>query len=256
MSSALADQTAELPPGVTNGLRLRRVLTAMQVGSRPMVLVYWGVMLIAFMVGGLILQYLTDGTGNSVWDYGTQSPKYFSMAVGISLVPAYVNALVAQGVTRRMFSVAAGIFLTVAALLTAVIWVVGYQIERVVYDWQGWSQAMENRHLFSSTSEVGLIFAEFALLVVSHEATGWLLGVTFYRLGFWRGLAMIPLSLVPAAATEFLLVAQWLGGPLSALGYHRPPLAVAVPVVAIVTALGLYAGYRILQPMPLKPAKG
>lgn len=252
MSSALAS----LPPGVTDAQRLRRVLTAMQVGSRPMLLVYWGVMLIAFMLGGLVVQFLTDGTGNSIWDYGTQSPKYFSMAVGISIVPAYVNAMVAQGVTRRMFSVAASIFLTVAAVLTAVLWVVGYQIERVVYDWQGWSQAMENRHLFTSTSQVGLIFAEFALLVVSHEATGWLLGVTFYRLGFWRGLAMVPLSLVPAAATEFLLVAQWLGGPLSALGYHRPHLAVAVPVVAVVTALGLYAGHRILQPMPLKPAKG
>ena len=100
------------------------------------------------------------------------------------------------------------------------------------------------------------IFAEFALLVVSHEATGWLLGVTFYRLGFWRGLAFAPLSIIPAAATEFLLVAQWLGGPLSELGYHRPSLAIAVPAVVVVTALGLYAGHRLLQPMPLKPAKG
>ncbi|WP_405061801.1 hypothetical protein OG474_09170 [Kribbella sp. NBC_01505] len=256
MSSAVADRTAALPPGVTNGLRLRRVLTAMQVGSRPMLLVYWAVMLIAFMAGGLIVQFLTDGTGHSIWDYGTQSPKYFSMAVGISIVPTYITAMVAQGVTRRMFSVAASIFLTVAALLTAVLWVVGYQIERFVYDWQGWSQTMENRHLFTSTSQIGLIFAEFALLVVSHEATGWLLGVTFYRLGFWRGLAMVPVSLLPAAATEFLLVSQWLGGPLSELGYHRPSLAIAVPVVVVVSALGLYAGHRILQPMPLKPAKG
>ncbi len=248
--------TTTLPPGVTNSRRLRMVLTAMQVGSRPMLLVYWGVMLIAFTAGGLIVQFFTDGTGHSIWDYGTQSPKYFSMAVGISIVPAYVTAMVAQGVTRRMFSVAASIFLTVAALATAVLWVIGYQIERVVYEWQGWPQAMENRHLFTDTSQIGLIFAEFALLVVSHEATGWLLGVTFYRFGFWRGLAMVPLSLLPAAATEFLLVAQWLGGPLSELGYQRPPLGVAVPVVMAVTALGLYAGHRILRPMPLKPAKG
>ncbi|TDD44740.1 hypothetical protein E1263_40150 [Kribbella antibiotica] len=248
--------TAALPLGVTNGRRLRQVLNAMYVGSRPMLLVYWAVMLIAFMAGGLIVQFLTDGTGHSIWDYGTQSPKYFSMAVGISLVPAYINAMVAQGVTRRMFSVASSIFLTTAALTTAVLWVIGYQIERWVYSAQGWPQAMENRHLFTSTSQIWLIFAEFALLVVSHEATGWLLGVSFYRLGFWRGLALVPLALIPAAATEFLLVAQWLGGPLSELGYHRPSLAIAVPAVVVVTALGLYAGHRILQPMPLKPAKG
>ncbi|MFI5730738.1 hypothetical protein ACIA49_11505 [Kribbella sp. NPDC051587] len=252
----MSTATATLPRGVTNGQRLRMVLAAMTVGSRPMLLVYWAVMLIAFMAGGLIVQFITDGTGHSVWDYGTQSPKYFSLAVGISVVPTYVNAMVAQGVTRRMFSVASSIFLTTAALMTAVIWVIGYQIERVVYDSQGWAQTMENRHLFTSTSQVWLILAEFGLLVVSHEATGWLLGVTFYRFGFWRGLAMAPVSLVPAAATEFLLVSQWLGSPLSELGYQRPSLAVAVPVVALVTALGLYVGYRVLQPMPLKPAKG
>ncbi|GAA0610521.1 hypothetical protein HPO96_29780 [Kribbella sandramycini] len=247
--------TVALPRGITNLDRLRQVLRAMRIGSMPMLSVYWGVMLILFLAGGFVVQALNDGTGNSIWDYGTQSPKYFSMAAGISLAPAYLNLLVAQGVTRRMFSVAAGIFLALAATTTALLWVLGYQVERVVYDAQGWGQSLENAHLFSSTSQAGLIFVEFFLLIVSHEATGWLLGVTFYRFGFWRGLVLIPLSLLPAAATEFLLVSQWLAGPLSGV-YERPPLAIAVPAVLVVTALGLYAGHRVLRPMPLKPAKG
>jgi hypothetical protein len=67
---------------------------------------------------------------------------------------------------------------------------------------------------------------------------------------------MLPLALIPAVAAEFLLVAQWLADPLTNAGYHRPPLAVAAPSVLVVSALGVYAGYRILQPMALKPAKG
>ena len=61
--------------------------------------------------------------------------------------------------------------------------------------------------------------------------------------------------MIPAAAAEFLLVAQWLADALNGLGYHRPPLAVAVPCVLVVSALGLYAGYLVLRPMALKPAK-
>ena len=96
---------------------------------------------------------------------------------------------------------------------------------------------------------MGLIFAEFFLLILSHEVAGWLLGITFVRFGFWRGVLLLPLSLIPAAAAEFLLVAQWLADVLNGLGYHRPPLAVAVPSVLVVSALGLYAGYLVLRPM-------
>lgn len=245
-----------MPRGVTSWHRLRQVLHAMMIGSWPMIGGYWGIMVVVFAVGGFIVQTSSGGTGFSMWDYGTQSPKYFSTAVGIMLTPAFLKLMVAQGVTRRMFSVASSIFLVGAAALTALLWVLAYQMERVIYDWQGWAQAMENRHLFTSTSQVGMIFTEFFLLIVAHEAAGWLLGITFYRLGFWRGVLLLPLSVLPAAATEFLLVAQWLAGPLSRLGYDRPPLAVAVPAVVVVTALGLYAGYLLLRPMALKPAKG
>jgi hypothetical protein len=83
-----------------------------------------------------------------------------------------------------------------------------------------------------------------------------LLGITFYRFGFWRGVLLLPLALIPAAAAEFLLIAQWLADALSSIGYQRPPLAVAVPSILVVSALGMYVGYLLLRPMALKPAKG
>jgi len=247
---------ATLPRGVTSAHRLRRVLFAMVAGMRPMLVGYWIVMLVAFLLVGISVKAVTGGIDHSMWDYGSQSPKYFSMAIGITITPAYLTLLIAQGITRRMMSVAVSIYLTGAAAATAVLWVLAYQIEHVIYTWQGWTQAFANPHLFTKTSQVGLIFAEFFLLIVSHEVAGWLLGITFVRFGLWRGLLLLPLSLIPAAAAEFLLVAQWLADVLNGLGYHRPPLAVAAPFVLVVSALGLYAGYLVLRPMAMKQAKG
>jgi hypothetical protein len=247
---------AALPGGATSFGRLKRVVASMMIGLRPMIVGYWVVMTGSFLIGGLISQLVGGGLDHSIWDYGTQSPKYFSSAIGITLAPAMFNLLIAHGVTRRMFSVAAGIILTGAATATALLWVVAYQLERVIYDWAGLTQTLANPHLFTKTSQAGLIFAEFFLLIIAHEAAGWLIGISFYRFGFWKGLLLLPLGLVPAAAAELLLVAQWLADALRSTGYHRPPLAIGVPGVLAVSALGLYVGYLMLRPMALKPAKG
>ena len=247
---------ATLPGTVTAGLRLRRVLQTFIVGVRPIIVGYWLVMLATFLLGGLVVQFLGNGIDHSMWDYGTQSPKYFSAAIGITVTPALFALMVSHGITRRMFAVAAGIFLVGAAVSTALIWVLAYQVEHVIYDWAGLTQTLANPHLFTSTSQVGLIFTEFFLLVLAHEVAGWMIGIGFYRYGFWKGLALLPLGVLPAAAAEFLLVAQWIAEALRTTGYHRPPLAIGVPGVLAVSALGLYFGYLMLRSMGLKPAKG
>ena len=83
-----------------------------------------------------------------------------------------------------------------------------------------------------------------------------LIGISFYRFGFWKGLLLLPLGVLPAAAAELLLVAQWLADALRSTSYHRPSLAIGVPGVLVASALGLYFGYLMLRPMALKPAKG
>jgi hypothetical protein len=249
-------RTAALAGSVTAGGRLRRVLQAMLIGLRPVILGYCLVMVVTFTVGGLITQFVGGGVDHSMWDYGTQSPKYFSAAIGITLTPALFTLMIAHGVTRRMFAVASSIFLVGTAASIALLWVLVYQVEHGIYALAGLTQVLQNPHLFTNTSQVGLIFTEFFLLIVSHEVAGWLLGIGFYRFGFWKGLLLLPLGVLPAAAAEFLLVAQWLAEALKNTGYHRPPLAVGVPGVIAVSALGLYFGYLLLRPMGVKPAKG
>jgi hypothetical protein len=228
----------------------------MMIGLRPMLVGYWLVMVVVFLLIGVTVQVVTGRVDHSMWDYGTQSPKYVSSAIGFTLTPAFFTILVAHGVTRRMFAVAGSIFLVGAAGATALLWVLVYQVEHALYAWQGWTQALANPHLFTKTSQVGLVFTEFFLLILSHEVAGWLIGTSFYRFGFWKGLAMLPLGLVPAIAAELLLVAQWLAQALANTGYHRPPLAIAVPGVLLVSALGLYAVHLLLRPIGIKPARG
>jgi hypothetical protein len=248
--------TATLPGSASTTLRIQRVLRAMLIGLRPMLVGYWLLMVAGFLLVGVTFQVVTGVVDHSMWDYGTQSPKYFSAAIGITMTPAFFTVLVAHGVTRRMFAVASSIYLVGAAASTALVWVLVYQVEHALYAWQGWTQALANPHLFTKTSQVGLVFTEFFLLILSHEVAGWLIGTSFYRFGFWKGLAMLPLGLVPAIAAEFLLVAQWLAQALQNTGYHRPPLAIAVPGVLLVSALGLYAVYLLLRPIGIKPARG
>jgi hypothetical protein len=256
MTATTTSPAATLPNGVTSGQRLLRVLQAMRVGMTPMLGGYWAVMVLAFLVIGMFVQLVSDGDNHSIWDYGTQSPKYFSLTVGITLAPAFFTLMVSLGITRRMLSVAASIFLVGAAACTAVLWVLVYQIEHVIYAWQGWTQALANPHLFTKSSQVGLIFTEFFLLVLSHEVAGWLTGISFLRFGIWKGILLLPVTLIPAAAAEFLLVAQWLAEALANTGYHRPSLAVAVPGVLAVSALGLYFGYLMIRSFGVRPTKG
>lgn len=247
---------ATLPGPVTATGRLRFVLRAMVLGLRPMIVGYWCVVLLAFSLGGVLLELFTGDLNSSMWDYGTQSPKYFSAAVGITLTPALFTLLIAHGVTRRMFAVAGSIFLLGAAASTSLIWTLAYQVERGIYDWAGLQQVLTNPHLFTKTSQAGLMFVEFFLLILSHEAAGWLIGGAFYRFGFWKGVAFLPLGLLPAAAAEFLLVAQWMADALANTGYHRPPLAVGIPGILAVNAIALYCAYLLIRPMALKPTKG
>ena len=213
------------------------------------------VMVVAFTLLGVGVAVF--GTvENSVWDWGTQSPKYFNVAVGIMLTPVALTMLVAHGVTRKTFAIAGSLFLAVVALGMAVLWAAAYQVEGVVYGIAGWPHTLVNTHIFSSPDQSHLVILEYFLLVFSHQVTGWLLGTSFTRFGWLRGIAFMPVALVPAAAAELLLITQWIGALLLDAGWERPPLGIAVPATLLVTGAGLILNYLLLRPIGLKPTRG
>jgi hypothetical protein len=252
MSATVVERrtTAAALPG-----QLRRTFVFLVYGVRQMLFGYWLIMLVGFTTVGVVIHLVTGTLDESVWDYAAQSPKYFNASIGVMLTPAFLTLLVAHGVTRRTFAIAGTLLLTLNAAGNALLWVVVYLLERGLFDWRGWPQEMNNPHLFTSTSQSQLVFTEFFLLVLAHEVAGWLIATAFVRYRFWGGLALLPLNLLPAVATELLLLSGWVAQALGDLGLERPPLGVAVPAVLAICALGIYLNYLVLRGIGLRPPR-
>lgn len=247
--------TAIRRTGVSAPGRTWRVVRYMAIGLRPMIAGYWLVMVVSFLSVGVGIHIVTGVTDKSVWDFATQSPKYFCSAIGMAVTPAFLTLMVAHGVTRRTLVVAGSVFLTLNAVATAGLWSAAYLVERVVFVSQDWPQKLSNPHLFTSTSQVGLMFAEFGLFILAHEVAGWLIGTSFYRYGVWKGIALLPLGLLPAVGAELLLLSQWVGQALESTGWERPSLLISAPGVLLISALGLYVNYLLLRSIGLKPPR-
>jgi hypothetical protein len=241
--------------GISTAARTWRVIRHLAVGLRPMIAGYWLVMVVSFLAVGFVIHIVTGATDKSVWDIATQSPKYFCAAVGMMVTPAFLSVMVAHGVTRRTFVFAGSLFLTLTAAATSALWVVAYLVERVVFAWQDWPQEFINLHLFDDTSQVGLVFLEFSLFILAHEAAGWLIGTSFYRFGVWRGIALLPLGVLPAVGSELLLRSQWVGQALESTDWDRPPLFVAASGGLLISALGFFVNYLLLRSVGLKPPR-
>lgn len=235
--------------------QVQRVVVFLGYGVRQMLIGYWLIMLLGFTAVGVIIHLVNGTIHESVWDYAAQSPKYFNSSVGVMLTPAFLTLMVAHGVTRRTFALAGTVLLVLNAAGTAVLWALIYLLERGLFSWQDWPQALMNTHLFTDTSQTGLVVTEFFLLVLSHEVAGWLIGTTFFRFRFWGGLALLPLTILPAVATELLLLSGWVARALGDQGDDRPPLALSIPAVLAICALGLYLNYLLLRAIGLKPPR-
>lgn len=229
-----------------------RIVRFIGYSLRAMMLGYWLIMVLGFTLVGVGIHLATGTLHESVWDYASQSPKYFSSAIGIMLMPTFFALLVAHGVTRRTIAQAGTAVLLLSATATSCLWIVMYQLEYAVYTWQDWPQKLMNPHIFTNHSQVGLIFLEFFLLIMSHQVSGWIIATGFFRFGFWTGLLVLPVGLIPAVVTEFLLIAGWVG---QVLGWDRAPLIISVPVVLAIIAAGLYGNYLMMRPIGLKQVK-
>ncbi|WP_328991146.1 hypothetical protein OG394_33325 [Kribbella sp. NBC_01245] len=253
--SATTSVTTEVRPvqrTTDTAANVWRIVRFIAYSLRAMLLGYWLIMVVGFTLVGVGIHLATGTLDESVWDYASQSPKYFSSAIGIMLMPTFFALLVAHGVTRRTIAQAGTAVLLLSATATTCLWIVMYQLESAVYAWQDWPQKFMNPHVFTSNSQVGLIFLEFFLLIMSHQVSGWIIATGFFRFGFWTGLLVLPVGLIPAVVTEFLLIAGWVG---QVLGWDRAPLAVSVPVVLAIVAAGLYGNYLMMRPIGLKQVK-
>lgn len=197
---------------------------------------------------------LLGGVDASMWqNAGSGAFKYFPMAMGIMLTPVLLPLYVAQGVTRRQFTVGGALFVAVWSAGLTLAMVAGFAVEAVAYDALGWPHELENPHLFDSWQQAHLVFAEYFPLIAVHMLAGWIIGMTYYVLGWFRATLLLPVSLLPALAAEVLLATSWIGSALREFTEYTPPSAVVgVTGALLVSAAAWAALYLIVRDMPIK----
>jgi hypothetical protein len=219
-------------------------------------LLWWG----GAIAGGFLTVGFAIGRwgqpDRSIWTYSGTWVRWVLLVIGILVVPLMFRVLVAHGITRRGFAAASAAGIGLLAAITGCYMVIGYLVERAFYAAGDHPTTLMQPHLFDSTGQVHLIFAEYALLAGASLVTGWLVGVGYLRLGWFFGTLALPLTAIPVAAVEYLL-GTWpsAGWNLGQLDVAAPglPLGVALPLAAAAVGLGLLAGRWLLHAVPIKP---
>lgn len=240
MNSASDTATSNEPPATTarpHDRRDRHVVLRHRMGIDGVgVPIIGGVFLLAVMLLVGVVSTFTD-IRLSGWETGTQLIRWFVGAIGVYLTAIYLPLYVLHGRTRREVAIDSGMFAGVYAVLVAVLVTAGYAIEGLVYRVAGWSQTLDNVHLFDSPAQYHLILLEYTLVLAVWIAGGAMLGAAFYRSAL-LGMTMIPVGLAAVVLIE-------IGTGPGHLGPLPPPLmevgglelGVFSPLVAVGTSV-------------------
>lgn len=160
---------------------------------------------LALWIIGTRVEILVSGV-----QFVQQGVIWFPFSISIVIVASLLTVHVANGMTRRSF--------TLGALAAAVSTGLGYAgaitalllIERAAYDRLGWT------HGLIGDDNPGLVFAGgvwthlwgLALICVSATVAGLLVAVAYYRWGGWWGTLALPLTLSPILLTSLLALAR------------------------------------------------
>lgn len=130
-----------------------------------------------------------------------------------SLLPMYV----ANGTTRREFARHAAMFAPVFALAVALLMQIGFLLEWALYSAMDWPRDVNSEHLYSSATQLHLVFIEHLLVFLVWCVAGAFVGAMFYR-SSQLGSYSIPLGLLAVSAAGIAVRGEW--GPLGSV-YER-----------------------------------
>lgn len=219
----------------------------------PKLVMWWWVMLAAAFIVTAIARDLFGTVGSSTWQWAATAPKVMMLIVGGMLAIAFLPQYISFGISRRAFSLAAGVVIIVLSLAGTAIMAGGFVVEILIYNALGWQHAIDEPLLFASTGQWYLIVPEFTLLFMAWSASGWIAAAGFYRwvgFGRWDWLAgtlfLIPASL-PLIAAEALRV--W-------TSQARLPLPLGLVGILLAVAAGVVAAYHITKDMSLRHSGG
>lgn len=235
-----------------------RLAVSMAWGLIPVVAIFLAIVVPMFVAVGVLTNMFGSGEFTTAVEIaGSGAMKYFPMAVAIMMTPAFLPVFVAQGVTRRYVAYGGAGFIGIWAGTFAVVMAIGYAIEALILRAAGIDQVFEQPHLFTRWSDSYLIVVEYLLMIGAHLMVGWLIGTTYYRLRWFRATLLLPLTVLPALAVEYILGTGWAGVALNELtSYSRPTLAVVIPAALLVIILAWTINFTMIRNVPIRLKNG
>ena len=219
----------------------------------PKLIMWWWVMLAAAFIVAAIARDIFGTVESSTWQWAATAPKVMMLFAGGMLSIGFLPQYISFGISRRAFSLAAGVVIIVLSLAGSAIMSGGFIVEILAYDALGWRHVFDEPLLFASTGQWYLIVPELTLLFMAWSASGWIAAAGFYRwvgFGGWDWLAgtlfLIPASM-PLIAAE--AIKSW-------TSQGRVPLLLGLVGILLAVAAGAVAAYHITKDMSLRHSDG
>lgn len=211
---------------------------------------FWAICVVGIAVATVVTDRI--GTVNvSIVQFVRNGPLvWFLLSIAILVATAYLGPHVANGMTRRSFTVGALVAGVAISLLHAVTGTALTLLEGVVYGRMGWDHDTTPGEKYTpGVWETGLgpLLLDYSLAALAGTIGGLLVGITYYRLGGWWGTLALPLTLLPILYTMFST--SWSEAPF--VPWDLPPITAHLAgAVAIAAAAGAFA--LLARTIPVK----
>jgi hypothetical protein len=131
----------------------------------------------------------------SVFQFARHGAMWSGFVLAIIIATTHLTVHVTSGLTRRDFVRATLCTGLTVALTFALLGAAGLQIERAVYEANGWGHTGVDG--FDPAAGFGPALLTYVLSFASGQVGGLLVGVAYYRLGGLVGTLALPLTLAP-----------------------------------------------------------
>lgn len=243
MTTAPARSTRPVPP-------FPRRLVDEQVG---LALMLWpGFVALVFAIV-LTVAYFTS-IEFSGWDRAAEFIRLYGFFIGVyvgwSILPLHIT----HGQTRQEFAGQVVAFVAVFAAAIALMIVLTYLAEALLYEFAGWPQDLREGQFFDSALESHLVFAQHLLVTAFWSAAGVFVASAWYRsdaLGFGALILAIFLSMLSSNA----IIGFW--GPFPEVNefilgteFINPWLAALLHIGLLAVTLGL--AWLVIRDVPIR----
>jgi len=193
---------------------------------------------------------------NSAWESAARGIPWFTLIIGVRVGSKLLPVSIAHGKTRRGFTIETVIFLAIYSLAAALLTTLGWVLERAFFAATGWSQALNDTHLFATAHVYPEIFIESWLIVLAWTAAGVLISAAYYRFDASGLLAIAPCLLI-SGVLQAAIGAGSTWGPLTPIVDRVFDPGSPSVVVAIVTGLACFGlilamAWMVIRDIPMR----